>query len=146
MTNKIHMTKEELYKLKHEWRLKLKESGFEDIELWNNGDQRNVKFIKGHLRYRSQSALQLNQKINETKEFFRIIGLYANHCKTIPFKYIILLQDYAITGNMTQSLRNTKSDISIRAATKYVQSNFPKMIAFVDNEFKDEEDYDRRIN
>lgn len=46
-------TKKEIIKLEHEWRLKLKSSGFSDIEMWDNKPKetsKRIKFIKGHIR------------------------------------------------------------------------------------------------
>ena len=44
----------ELQELEHKYRLLLKQSGFQDVEAWDNSHRdkiKKVKFIKGHIRY-----------------------------------------------------------------------------------------------
>ncbi|MCW3101174.1 MAG: hypothetical protein JWL77_6792 [Chthonomonadaceae bacterium] len=102
-------TKKELIALEHEWRLKLKASGFSDIEMWDNSPRKHVKklkFIKGHIRkhrydkytshitenvagigrisndkYKEMRKFWKGYKLNaqDTYEYYRIIGLFSHH-------------------------------------------------------------------
>jgi len=132
----------ELIQLEHKYRLLLKESGFQDIEAWDNRPlvkKKRVKFIKGHIRLRQGTWEDFAFKQYENKEFFRIIGLYAYHCKNLPQKYKIVLQDYSLTGNMVASINNTNSDLKVNSLGHYIKRNFIKMLEFVNVEFKDDE-------
>lgn len=101
-------TKREILELEHKWRIKLKKSGFQDIEMWDNKPRKRIKkikFIKGHIRRSSYNYYRFHAekgprdsqlirakeydemyfwrgfsiKAQETSEYFRIIGLYAHH-------------------------------------------------------------------
>jgi hypothetical protein len=70
-------TKKQLIELEHKWRLKLKKSGFEDIEMWDNKPLRKTKrlqFIKGHIRrhrynmYRHHIPKTLDSGLKKTSE------------------------------------------------------------------------------
>lgn len=129
-----NISKDELIKLEHKYRLLLKKSGYSDIEEWENNHDTKIKvirFIKGHVRYKGKDATRYWSEAIEKSEFFRVIGLYANHCKEC--KYVETLKDYAMTGNMCESIRNTKSLRSQQTLSAYVINNFSKMLEFVNN-------------
>ena len=132
------LSKAELIKLEHEWRLKLKKSGFSDIEMWNNvpkQKRKKITFIKGHIRlsvYKSYSNFK--QQAAETLEYYRVIGLCAHHAPAITpgyEKYRELLKDYAQSGYIARSIRDICPGTKTRAVELYIMRNFPKMLEFV---------------
>lgn len=134
-------TKKELIDLNHKYRLLLKKSGFEDIEKWDNNPHQKSKRLKFHkitVRYRGLSYKAFEHKTNIRTQYFRAIGLYANHCSTVPTKYRAILQDYAITGNLAESVRNVNSGIKFGTVGDYLRYNMKNILKFVREEFSDE--------
>lgn len=128
-------TRKELNSLKHEYRLKLKESGFEDIEGWSN-DESNQRIIKGHIRwdwYKTVANFQADCK--DKTDYFHILSLYSFHCTTIPDKYKRILQEYAQVGAIEKAIKNLKSTEKADNVRNYIKNNIKKMIEFVEQEF-----------
>lgn len=140
----------EKIKLEQEWRLKLKQSGFSDYELWDNKPRKKIKkikFIKSHIRvHRYGSMDNYYRYMSQVQDYFRIIGLYAHHCPVgeMPEKYRALLQDYVHHGYRTQSIRDVAPDIKNSAIEMYLQKNLHKMIEFV-RQLDTEDEDDTRI-
>lgn len=131
----------ELIDLEHKYRLLLKKDGFKDIEIWDNQPKKKVKqlkFISGHVRYRNRTVQRFNEIAGESLEYSRIIGLYAYHHPNVPDKYRLILQDYSLSGNMRQSIRNTKSLIQAQAVFKHLHTNMNKILEFYKKEFAEE--------
>lgn len=137
----------EQLKLEHKYRLLLKESGFQDIEAWDNRPKakcKKVKFIKGHLRLRGKTPDRFLEDSYSKMEFFRIIGIYSHHCTKVPVKYRAVLQDYSISGNMAQSIRDTKSTVTRNTLGHFIKRHLPNMIKFVKEEFNEREESGRQ--
>ena len=142
-----NLTSKQVIALEHKYRLLLKKSGFDDIEMWDNkprGRIKRVKFIKGHIRLGGFSNTTLkdayinfNTKSTNNFNYYRVIGLFAYNYDKIPDKYRNVLQDLSITGNLALSIRNTKSDQSHESLRAYIKKNLPEMIKFV-RELEDE--------
>lgn len=133
----------DLVQLEHKYRLLLKESGFDDIEAWDNhpkNETKQIKFIKGHLRYRGKSIKDFSRDSLYKTEFFRIIGLYSHHFPKLPEKYRTILQDYSLTGNMSESIRRTQSEVNRNTLGHYIKAHLTEMITFVKDNFKESED------
>lgn len=140
------LSAKELIALEHKYRLLLKKSGFQDVEMWDNKPNQKVKkikFIKGHIRFKPEVNPKSKEKwfffkSLEIGRYFHVIGLYAHHCTCIPDKYREILKDYSLTGNLALSIRNTKSNQHHESVLYYIKTNLSKMIDFVNKEFKDE--------
>lgn len=132
-----HYTPAQLIALEHKWRLKLKDSGFSDVEMWDNKPRhrvKRVKFIKGHIRLQRHKTLKRFVEVaQEGFEYFRVIGLFAHHAPAgmLLEKYRLLLQDYATTGYRLRSIRDVAPEIKPSAIEMYLLDNFPKMLKFV---------------
>jgi hypothetical protein len=158
-------TRKELIDLEHTWRLKLKQSGFSDIEKWDNKPNnklKTIKFIKGHIRKSSYNNLRylvpstkkvditetkdkefdetlfwkgFELKASETYEYFRILGLFAEHSPTnIKFeKYREILYVYAQCGNRSKAIQQVDPTIKDSAIEMYLLRNFKHMLKFVND-------------
>lgn len=139
-------TKEEIVKLEHKYRLLLKKSGFQDIEMWSNYQNKKVKrikFIKGHIRFNRNNHTKnvyktFTDKSISIEHYINIVSLFAYHSPDVLNKFKDILQDYSLTGNLALSIRNTKSTQSHESVSYYIKKNLPKMIEFVNKEFRDE--------
>lgn len=140
-------TPAQLIKLEQEWRIKLKKSGFSDYEMWDNKPHKNkkrIKFIKGHVRmHRYGNMPNFYRRMEQTQEYYRIIGLYAFHCPEgeMPEKYRALLQEYVQHGYRSQAIKAVAPEIKNSAIEMYLIKNLHKMIDFVrklDNDTEDE--------
>lgn len=148
-------TTAEKIKLEQTWRMKLKESGFSDYEMWDNKPHKKIKkikFIKSHIRVQRYGSMDNYYRyMGQVQDYFRIIGLYAHHCPPgeMPEKYRALLQDYVQHGYRSQSIREVAPEIKNSAIEMYLQKNLHKMIEFVrqlDNEDEDDRQSTSRAN
>lgn len=127
------LSKQEFIALDHEWRLKLKESGFKDIEFWDNSkSKKRVRFIRGHVRWFSYKTKAFYlMKSRDTECYFRVIGVYINHCKTVPDKYKKILEHYVECGLVGQAIKKSGLEIPVQTVWSYIVRNFAKMLTFV---------------
>ena len=126
------MNTRELMSLKMEWNRKLKDSGFQDIEMWDSFKIRNsIKFIRSHIRWDMYKTKEnfLNSK-EEYSNYFRVLGIYAHH-GPMPLKYKDIIIEYGNTGSIPQAIKNIKSTVAPTAVYNYLQRNLNKMITFV---------------
>ena len=135
--NRIYTKREEMI-LRTVWNKKLKDSGFKDIEMWDSFDKRKtqrIQFIRSHIRW---SHYKTKQKFLEQGDnlsnYFRVLGLYAHH-GPIKEKYKEIVILYTELGSIPKSLQALNSNIQQRAIQKYLVTNMPKMLKFVNEEF-----------
>ena len=102
-----------------------------------------VKFIKGHIRrsiYPDNYAFLT--KLEGTEGFFRVMGLYAHHCKDIPERYRAILQDYSISGDIRASTKKINNGVPEKSVYSYlynhIYNRLPKLIEFVNKEFSND--------
>jgi len=125
-------------------RIKLKKSGFEDIEKWQNaykGNDNQIKFIKGHIRWsRYGSKKNYLMREEDLKSYFRIVGLFAYHAPeaVLPLKYRAILQTYAQCGSLTEAIKANNSTITVGSLYKFLERHHNDILAFVNKEFEDE--------
>lgn len=133
------MTNKELDNLEYVWNEKLKEAGFENIEMWRMKYERKfetVKFIKGHIRWDDyKNITNFTNIMHNKEEYYRIIGIYAHHGPTFTVMelYRDILKELAMTGNMAKAIRNCGSDVKISALGMFLKRNFQQMSDFVRN-------------
>ncbi len=132
----MKLNDQELMNLEQEWRIKLKQSGFNDIEKWDNRPNRNLKQIKFLDNFDKLKQKALN---TQTEEYYRVIGLYAHHAPSERYidKYREFLKLYAMSAKWeetAQILGYTRE--SLEAVKKFTYRNLSKMLVFV-NQMKD---------
>lgn len=151
------MTRKEFAALQREWNQKLKAAGFEDIEKWDSvavKSKQQIQFIKGHIRWSvyKTKANYLTQA-SDKFEYYRVLGLFGHHGPCKP-RYKEILIEAAVTGCITQAIKNIDSKVNLYVVLRYINKNFPIMLEFVNsmdaevdevNELE-EEGYDRRYN
>lgn len=100
------------------------------------GNQQTIKFWKGYSQYGREAA-----------EYFRIVGIFAHHApdNLLPSKYRKLLQVYATTGVCREAIRRVAPTIKPSAISKFITTNFPKMLEFVVALEKEEEENEHRL-
>lgn len=143
-------TKQELIALEHEWRLKLKKSGFQDIEKWDNRPNKKVKrlrFIRGHVRYSDFKGLGgFIRKSKNIGEYLRVIALYAHHApssSSFPETYRKVMVEFANVGVLPLAIKNAGVTVVRRSVHAYIHRNLSKMLVFVhqlDREAAEEEE------
>jgi hypothetical protein len=119
------------------WRLKLKASGFQDIEEWRNyGDSKVLpRFIRSHIRWsnygpKGEEKGNYLRKAYFNEQYFRVIGLYINHCPIDKDTYDVL-QAFCECGNMSQAVKDSGNRVKFQTIWSYLRRNFDKMITFV---------------
>lgn len=137
-------SKEDINYLEQTYRIKLKKSGFNDIEKWTNifkRDDTQIKFIKGHIRwsfFKTKEQFIMTQ--DDAGNYFRLLGLFAYHApeSLLPEKYRAILQSYAQIGSMPQAIKENNSTLVRSTVHGYLERNHKKIMNFLREEFKDE--------
>lgn len=132
------LSKKEIITLEEEWRLKLKVSGFNDVESTDYRTKNKFKrlcFIKGRIRFGKYGGLEaFKRRRSEVFEYYRIIGLYAHHSPPGSprlEKYRELLKELALTGSPSKAIRNLNSTVKYITLWNFVNDLFPQMLEFV---------------
>jgi len=137
------LSNKEIIELEHKYRLILKKSGFNDIEMWDNrpkAKKKKLNFIKGRIRFSNYKCKgDMVRKYSQTEQYIRIISLYAYHCDSINPKYSKALQELSLAGSLRKAMEisGDTGKYTIQALSKYVRKNLTQMIEFVnrmDNE------------
>ncbi len=143
-------TTQQILDLEHEWRLKLKASGFQDVEMWSNKPESKVKklkFIKGQVRmYWYKTRENFWRDMKDKHNYYRVIGLYAHHAPvtTVDAKYREILKELAVCGNRQHAIDRAAPHIKRSSFIMYLKRNLPKMLAFV-NKLDDTIEQEERV-
>jgi hypothetical protein len=148
-------SKKELIKLEHEWRLKLKKSGFQDVEMWDNKPRirkKRVIFIKGHIRWGDYKTVRrFVQVYQDTEGYFSSLATYANHCPTVLEKYRAIIQEFAVTGKLKEAIQNHNPEVSPLNVWRYMYTHNRKILDFAtkfnqESEEEDNEQYKQQFS
>ena len=113
---------EDLYQ---EWKKKLKDSGFVDIE-WGKG-----RLAGGFLRLGNVKGGNFFENRAQHEEYFRMLGIYAHHCPTCPSKYKDIIAAYAMLGSLPKAVKEVGSRGSYVNIYKYLHKHHEEIMAFV---------------
>lgn len=117
----------ELEELKIIWYQRLKDSGFDDLEENKRG--------RSAYQFERVSGLGSRWPVLRNKfcsfEFYRILGIYIQHCDKVKKRHKKVLEYYAESGDMPEAIKKSKIKIKEKAMYMYVLKNFKKMRDFV---------------
>lgn len=109
------------------WNDKLKDDGFKDIEDGHFYDTMRYYHHKGNYF----------QNRKEYSDYYRIIGLYIHH-NEIKEKYKEILECYVECGSIPLAIRVCGSKVKAVSVYKYLETNFKKMLIWVNELDRDE--------